>query len=532
MVSGIFLILFLVGTFALGSKIQPANAQNTTIYINSDGSVSPPSAPISTVDNFTYTLTGNISSTNDGIVVERSNIVIDGNGYTVQLSQTGNNANGLSLIGLSNVTVKNTSICDFWTGIYLDSSNGDNISGNNLTANGIDGIFLNSSSNNSITGNAFNGCGLSVWSSYENYVENNAVNGKPLVYLEGQKNYTVSDAGQVILVRCDSIRVQNLNLSSVDYGVLARVQLLETNNSIVSQNTIANSANAIWLNCSSNNSITGNIITANSGNAIWLNCASNNSITGNNITNNWYGIALEPSSNNNSINGNNIANNWFSGIDLEYSSNDGIGGNNITANNGYGIYLDRSSNNGISGNDITENNYYGIGLGPSSNNNSISGNNVTANKGYGISIGSSGNSIIGNTIANNKGGIYLIYSNNSIYHNNFVDNSPQVIIAPLSANTWDDGYPSGGNYWSDYNGTDHYTGQYQNITGSDGIGDTPYVIDANNTDNYPLMNPVTVPEFQPFLIPPLFMTATLLAVAIHRKTRQHLKIAIKKQQNG
>jgi hypothetical protein len=39
-------------------------------------------------------------------------------------------------------------------------------------------------------------------------------------------------------------------------------------------------------------------------------------------------------------------------------------------------------------------------------------------------------------------------------------------------------YPSGGNYWSDYKETD---------ANHDGIGDTPYVIDANNTDNYPLM---------------------------------------------
>jgi hypothetical protein len=54
-------------------------------------------------------------------------------------------------------------------------------------------------------------------------------------------------------------------------------------------------------------------------------------------------------------------------------------------------------------------------------------------------------------------------------------------------NVWDNGYPSGGNYWSDYNGTDLYSGPYQNVTGSDGIGDKPYVIYANNTDDYPLM---------------------------------------------
>jgi outer membrane protein assembly factor BamB len=56
-------------------------------------------------------------------------------------------------------------------------------------------------------------------------------------------------------------------------------------------------------------------------------------------------------------------------------------------------------------------------------------------------------------------------------------------------NVWDDSYPSGGNYWSNYAGTDLYSGPYQNITGSDGIGDTPYIIDANNRDNYPLMQP-------------------------------------------
>jgi hypothetical protein len=76
-----------------------------------------------------------------------------------------------------------------------------------------------------------------------------------------------------------------------------------------------------------------------------------------------------------------------------------------------------------------------------------------------------------------------------------VDNAQQVALGSTrngipyqSIHTWDDGYPSGGNYWRDYNGTDLYGGLYQNETGSDGIGDTPFTLGENNTDNYPLMD--------------------------------------------
>jgi hypothetical protein len=81
-------------------------------------------------------------------------------------------------------------------------------------------------------------------------------------------------------------------------------------------------------------------------------------------------------------------------------------------------------------------------------------------------------------------------SNNSIYHNNFLDHNLRFdTIEEVYVGAWDDCYPSGGNYWSDYTGTDLYSGVYQNETGSDGIGDTPYVIDENNVDHYPLMHP-------------------------------------------
>jgi len=83
-------------------------------------------------------------------------------------------------------------------------------------------------------------------------------------------------------------------------------------------------------------------------------------------------------------------------------------------------------------------------------------------------------------------GIYLFNSiGNLIYHNNFIDNTIQAYASLNYPNTWDDGYPSGGNYWSEYVDVDNSRGPYQNLTGSDGIWDNPYIINANNTDRYP-----------------------------------------------
>ena len=529
-VSGTVLTLLLMGMLTLAFDIRLVNAWAGTVTIKADGSIDPPDAPISTVDNVTYTLTGNITSDAWGIVVERSNIIIDGNGYTLQ---GGGSGYGFNLTTINNVTIKNTNIKGFYYGVCLDHSSNNIIFGNNITNNwygvclgdssnynrisennitnngwcGIDlyyssnnsiygnnitennwtGIWLEYSSNNtirensitnndwgidlyyssnsnvvgnsitnnnegiwvggstnnsivgnsitnnsigvdicesvysSILGNTFTGCGLVVYYSEDNNVEDNTVNDKPLVYLEGVSNYTVGDAGQVILVDCNAIRVENLNLSDTTVGV----QLERTNNS-----TIAN----------------------------------------NNMTSNEWGMRLEHSFNNN-VSGNSITTNNIVGVELEFSDNNTVSDNGIT-NNKCGCECYYSSHNSIIGNSIVANNWTGIWLSYSSNNNSI----------------------VGNSITNNHDGISLTESsNNSIFRNDFINNVDQVYIDImfniLSVNVWDDGYPSGGNYWSDYAGVDEKSGPIQDQPGSDGIGDIPYVIDADNRDRYPLMSP-------------------------------------------
>ncbi len=134
----------------------------------------------------------------------------------------------------------------------------------------------------------------------------------------------------------------------------------------------------------------------------------------------------------------------------------------------YGVFLTSASQNTISGNNITTNNI-GVVLISSSDYNNITGNNVEQDSAYGIYFDSS--------------------SNNNIYHNNFANNIQQAYTS-YSTNTWDHGYPVGGNYWSDYSEPDLYSGPFQNETGSDGIGDTPYVLNQNDVDNYPLITPL------------------------------------------
>jgi parallel beta-helix repeat protein len=376
------MFLLVISTLTLSFKIQIARADGGTIYINADGSMSPSTAPIYSADNITYTLTGNITANANGIVIERDNIVVDGANYTVTGSGSGN---GTTLTNRSNVTIRNMTIKNFYSGIWLDSSSYNTLSGNNITANNQNGILLMDSSNSTLSGNSV--------------VANN------------------------------------------DYGIL----LSDSSNSTLSGNDVEDNSYGVLLSYSSNSTLSGNSV-ANNGYGILLMASSNSTLSGNDVTANYgEGVGLGYSSDNNVLSGNNITEN-FRGISLS-SSYDTLFGNNITANNAYGVLLGYHSNGNV-----------------------LSGNNVTANNEYGIEL--------------------YYSSNNTVCHNSFINNAEHVHVdTPGYANSWDDGYPSGGNYWSGFSNVDVKSGPYQNDTGSDGIVDTPHVMDANNTDRYPLVHP-------------------------------------------
>ena len=173
------------------------------------------------------------------------------------------------------------------------------------------------------------------------------------------------------------------------------------------------------------------------------------SITQNTVTDNSYGIVLL-SCTSNTISYNTITNN-NRGIHLKTSTVTTISANEIVDNVG-GMFFFDSTYNLVSGNNIENNQQYGLGLSTSSL-----------------------NSFTGNHFINNGGDDgYQVY-----------DAALANSSLSISSNSWFVTYPAGGNYWSDYTGTDVKSGANQTDAGSDGIGDSPYTIYANVQDKYP-----------------------------------------------
>jgi len=161
--------------------------------------------------------------------------------------------------------------------------------------------------------------------------------------------------------------------------------------------------------------------------------------------------------------------------------------NNIV-NNGVlnGIYLEFASFNNVFNNLIENCQYNGLKL-AYSNHNNITGNMISTNKGMGIILHDSSNSnILLNTISKSYWGGINIYdnsNNNLIYHNNLIENDIDNGY-DICGNIWDNSVE--GNYWDDYTGED---------SNGDGIGDIPYYILGNTTqDNYPLMDIYEIPS--------------------------------------
>ena len=192
------LLVLIVSVLTATFQIQQVRAVSTTIYIRADGSIDPLTAPISTSDNVTYTLTDNIASLGDGIVVERNNVTIDGNGFTLH---GGGDGRGFNLTSTDNVTIKNTTIEAFYYGVWQFSSSNSVITNNYVTANTAYSIYIEKSTNVTISNN-------NVTDNYEYGVE---IHQSQNVNVTG--NFIKNNNGDgIYLSACSEVTLKNNTL--------------------------------------------------------------------------------------------------------------------------------------------------------------------------------------------------------------------------------------------------------------------------------------------------------------------------------
>jgi parallel beta-helix repeat protein len=424
-----------------------------------------------------------ISNQDDGIYVRecnRNNIT----GNTVDMNQD----NGIFIWrGFWNNITNNNASSNTDSGIFLDSTSLSNIIDNNASYNDC-GIYLAQTSDITMTGNTMIRDGIFIdqgdlnhWNTHT-IDTSNTVNGKPVYYWKDLIGGSIpSDAGEVILANCTGVDVTSSEPTNGTVGILMG---FSTSCNILANNASSNNWYGIYLYRSNGNSILGNTASYNGRAGIHIGYSTGNSVMSNAMALNgiWLEGDLIGHWNTHTIETSNTVNSkpvyyWkdqTSGT-IPMDAGEVILGNctNIVVTNlaltfgTVGILMGFSGGCDITGNLASDNNY-GVYLYASSNNN-ITNNTVSQNTEYGISLDSS--------------------MNNLVHHNNIMNNVIQAFDSSQFGNQWDNGYPAGGNYWSDYTGIDIFSGPLQDILGSDSIGDTPYDIDSDSRDNYPLMGP-------------------------------------------
>ncbi|MHA1227772.1 MAG: right-handed parallel beta-helix repeat-containing protein [Candidatus Hodarchaeales archaeon] len=452
-------------TLAKGNGIQIENSHNNSIFLNF--------------------LTRR--SENGLFLYKSSNNIIWNN------TMSENRINGISASkSLHNVILSNNITNNRGSGVIFRDSNFNTLEKNNISCNEGDSItpvFYST---------YFSNC------SNIYFLDNILQENKYEFAIIQVTNITVFDnvflgSEGIVISKSKNIRVQNNTLS----GMLEAVELDNCCEIDVLNNTMKNNFwglnlyyssminiqdNLIYMNkigllsfSFSYSRIQSNIFYNNSKTGLLIWGGMNNSIHGNTLLKNGDGIVIQDEVKYCIISNNTIKNSNFSGLFMQYTSNNSVNQNTIMNNCLDGIRLFECSYSDIYGNLVENNSLNGIYL-TRSYYNRIWNNNIRFNDRYGINLN---------------------YSfSNVVRYNNFIKNNPAG-----NSQAFDAENPGGGtniirdNYWDDLVSPDN---------NSDGIVDTPYLIDGSesNQDLKPSMTPINSTSPPPFAPPGLYPTTS------------------------
>ncbi|MFO7991125.1 MAG: NosD domain-containing protein [Thermoplasmata archaeon] len=363
-------------------------------------------------------------------------------------------------------------------GLRIYYSDYNSIKNNTIGGNDGNGLYLTDSQENDIQYNIINNNGfhgISISSSSKIHIENNLCNKNKAngIWIGDSDHINVYDneldsnnETNLYMDELESCKIENNLVSNSElYNGISTYSLVSVK---ISNNTChGNKYHGIRIEDNSHCTISNNTCYDGDSSNIYINISYNNLVKGNTAygSNGYHGICMKGSGLN-TLEENLCYENHYQGILLINSDGNTIQKNNLSDNDDCGLYLYYSDENTVYNNLMDENYLDGISI-SQSNSNTIHYNNISWNKG-GIKI-------------------FENSEDNLIYHNNIISNLFQAY--DYGDNDWDNGYPSGGNYWSDYDEIDIYSGPGQDEDFADGIGDTPYEIkNGEGIDNYPLMS--------------------------------------------
>ena len=387
-----------------------------------------------------------INASRYGIRADYSDIAIE------NVTITANGGHGIYFVHGKSFTIRNSTIDGNAGGIiYYDAASGDAIVEDNTVTNNVgSGVHISLAEGKSAT-------------VKNNKIDNNAGGSSDGIYVNiagsggamNIENNPVTKSGQRG-IRLGGVRagstVANFTVhDSGSHGLRADYSDIVIENVTIT----ANGGHGIYFVHGKSFTIRNSTIDGNAGGIVYDgNRATGDAVVEDNIITNNIGSGLRidlTEGKSATVRNNKIDNNAGSSSDGIYVYIAGTGGvatikNNLVEDSGrYGIYLTGATNSVVAGNDIMRNSY----------------------------------------------GMYLhSSSNNSIFHNDFINNANYNAKDDGDSNSWDDGYPSAGNYWSDHGGADDFKGPGQNQSGKDGIIDTTYPVQGGSgVDRYPLVNP-------------------------------------------